>query len=59
MYGPPARMRGVWRDWSEPIADLAGGLGGWRLRGLHLVAGGLPPDVDSSLHVLPPSETDS
>ena len=42
--------------WSR---TLQVGLGGWRLRGLHREAGGLPPDVVSSLHVLPLSERDS
>jgi len=40
---PPHGVRGVWRDWSDPVTDLAGELGGWRLRGLHREAGGLPP----------------
>jgi hypothetical protein len=35
------------------------GLGGWRLQGLHREAGGLPPDVDSSLHGFPASKRES
>lgn len=56
-------MRGAGRDWKSTSRGLAFGLGGWRLRALHLMAGGLPSDeqhltagglpsdVDSSLHV--------
>jgi len=29
-------MRGAGRDWHWPIRGLAFGLGGWRLRALHL-----------------------
>jgi hypothetical protein len=56
-------MRGAGRDWKRTSRGLAFGLGGWRLRAFHLMAGGLPSDewhltagglpsdVDSSLHV--------
>src|SRR6476620_10520862 len=56
---PPRERGGSVATGTSPVTDLAGGLGGWRLRGLHRVAGGLPLDVDTSLHGLPPGETDS
>jgi len=41
---PPHECGGPVRDWKRTSRGLAFGLGGWRLRALHLMAGGLPSD---------------
>jgi hypothetical protein len=56
---PPHECGGSGTTGAIRSRTLQVGLGGWRLRGLHREAGGLPPDVVSSLHGLPLSERDS
>jgi hypothetical protein len=50
---PPHECGGSGATGAIRSRTLPVGLGGWRLRGLHREAGGLPPDVVSSLHALP------